>query len=104
MVFDSRIFAPPSGQTIVYQDRFRQIELAVGFRKLTCHRCDFASFYRFRVMHVRRSPELLSSEEEEVREDHLRIWKNIPRFAEIPETVRCRRCDEVLGVYTSCIF
>jgi len=104
MVFDSRIFAQPSGQTLVYQDRFRQIELAVGFRKLICHRCDFASFYRFRVLHIRRSPELLASAEEEVRDDHFRIWKTIPRFAEIPETVRCRRCDEVLGVYTSCIF
>ncbi len=104
MVFDSRFFATAAGQTVVYKDRFCQIEIAVGFRKLTCYRCDFASFYRFRVMHVRRSPELLPSEEEEVRDDHIRIWKNIPRFAEIPETVRCRRCDEVLGVYTSCIF
>jgi len=103
MVFNSTLFASPAGQTI-YEDRFRQIELSVGFRKLTCYRCDFASFYRFRVIQVRRSPQLLPSEEEDVREDHLQIWKDTPRFAEIPETVRCRHCDEVLGVYTSCIF
>jgi len=103
MVFDST-WAAASGQTVLSQDRFREVELAVSFRKLTCYRCDFTSFYRFRVLHVRRSPQLLPTAEEDVREDHIWIWKGIPRFAEIPETIRCRNCNEVLGVYTSCTF
>jgi hypothetical protein len=103
MVFDSSFFTQQPGQ-ILDEDRFRQVELGVGFRKITCYRCDFSSFYRFKVIQVRRSAELLPTAEEDVRPDHLEIWRNIPRFAEIPETLRCRNCNEVVGVYTSCLF
>jgi hypothetical protein len=103
MVFNSALFSQQPGQ-IVDEDRFRQVELGVGFRKITCYRCDFSSFYRFKVIQIRRNAEPLLGEDEDLRPDHLEIWKNIPRYAEIPETLRCRRCNEVVGVYTSCIF
>ncbi len=103
MVFNSAVFPLQPGQT-VFEDRFKYVELAVAFRKIACYRCDFSSFYRFAVLHLRRNPEITVAEDEEVRPDHIEIWKSIPRFAEISETVRCRRCNEVLGIYPNCIY
>jgi hypothetical protein len=103
MVFNGSA-SPQQPGDILFEDRFRQVELGMAFRKLTCCRCDFSSFYRLKVLQVRRSPVLLCAEDEEIRPDHLEIWRTIPRFAEIPETLRCRRCREILGVYTNCIF
>lgn len=103
MVFNSSLFPQQPGQSIS-EDQFREVELAVAFRKLICHRCEFSSFYRFKTLQVRRKPQLASSQEQEAGPDQTEIWKQIPRFAEIPETIRCRRCNEVLGVYTTCIF
>lgn len=40
----------------------------------------------------------------EITEFDRDVWRTIPRFAEIPETVRCKRCGEVLGLCTECIF
>jgi hypothetical protein len=39
-----------------------------------------------------------------LRQDEIETWNSIPRFAEIPETIKCKSCGEVLGLYTSCIF
>lgn len=103
MVFDGTLFSQKPGE-ILSADRFRQVELAVAFKKIVCHRCRFAGFYRYQVLQVRRNPEILSEEEEEVRPDHFEIWKTIPRFAEIPETIKCKGCREVQGVYTYCIY
>jgi hypothetical protein len=103
MVFNSNFFHEQPGQTLS-EDRFRQVELAVGFRELVCHRCDFSSFYRYKTIQVRRRPELSADQDEETRADQREIWRQIPRFAEIPETVHCRRCNEVLGLYTSCLY
>ena len=103
MVFNSAFFPEQPGQ-LLFEDRFRHVELSVSFRKITCYRCDFSSFYRFKVIQLRRNNELLTAEDEERRPDHVEIWRNIPRFAEIPETIRCRRCNEVIGLYTNAIF
>ncbi|MGH9340581.1 MAG: hypothetical protein ACRD1R_13550 [Acidobacteriota bacterium] len=89
---------------ILHEDAFRQVELAVGFKKITCYNCGFDGFYKYRVQQIRRTSELTASEEDEIRPDHVDIWKTVPRFAEIPETVKCKRCNEVLGLYTACIF
>jgi hypothetical protein len=103
MVFRSDWFGDQPG-TIVSQDRFRTVELGLAFRKITCYRCDFSTFYKYRIQQVRRHREISVLEDETLRGDHLEIWKNIPRYAEIPETLKCRRCNEVLGLYTSCIY
>ena len=102
-MFNSRDLAERPGD-VISEDRFRNVELAVSFRQLTCYRCGFAAVYKFRVQHLRRNTEIVTGEEEHVRTDHEAIWQAIPRFAEIPETVKCKRCREVLGIYTSCIY
>ena len=89
---------------ILFQDRFRTVELAIAFKNIPCYSCGFAALYKYQVQQVRRAPELVADEEEEVRPDHVEIWKTIPRFAEIPETTRCKRCKEILGLYTFCIY
>ncbi len=103
MVFDRMLFSQKPGE-ILSTDRFRQVELAVAFKKIVCHRCHFVGFYKYQVLQVRRNPEILSKEGEEIRPDHFEIWKTIPRFAEIPETIKCKGCWEVLGVDTYCIY
>ena len=69
----------------------------MGVKRITCYRCDLASFYKCTVQQVRRNPELLAGGGEEIRADHVEMWKTVPRFAEIPETIKCKRCKEVLG-------
>ena len=103
MVFDaSRNRARPG--KLLYADRFREIEMGVAFKKMVCSRCDFAGFYKYRVKQLRRRPEILVEEGEEVRPDHEEIWMTIPRFAEIPQTLKCKRCHEVLGSYVLCVY
>jgi len=85
-------------------DRFRSVEMAVAFKRLTCYNCDLTSVYKYSAKHLRRSAELSSLADQEPLEDEIRTWNSIPRFAEIPETIKCKRCGEVLGLYTSCIF
>jgi hypothetical protein len=102
------MFTPETLRTakdgVVDRNRFRQVELTTVFKQIPCYRCDFVSIYQYRVQQVRRHAEIESREGEAVREDHREIFQSIPRFAEIPETLKCRRCGEVLGLYTSCIF
>ncbi|MBI4447308.1 MAG: hypothetical protein HY645_15555 [Acidobacteria bacterium] len=91
-------------EEILYEDRFVSVEQGIGFRKLTCYRCGYVGLYRYRVSQIRRRPEIHVEEGDEIRPDHVEIWKTVPRFAEVPETVKCKRCREVLGVYGFCIF
>ena len=103
MSFDSRQLRVAPGQAI-FEDRFRRVEVAIAFRKLTCPRCNLSSIYKFRVQQIRRKEEIDATQEEEIRSDHHQLWDNIPRFAEIPETVKCKRCRETLGIDTTCIY
>ncbi len=103
MVFDANGLSRRPGW-ILYQDRFLQVELSTCFKKIVCGRCDFSGFYKYQVQQVRRRDELVTSEDEEVRPDHLEIWETVPRFAEIPQTLKCKRCHEVLGMYVDCIY
>ncbi len=103
MVFDPSQNNVRPGQ-LLYQDRFREIEMAVAFKKMVCSRCDFPGFYKYQVHQLRRRPRILVEESEEVRSDHEEIWGTIPRFAEIPQTLKCKRCHEVLGSYVLCIY
>ena len=70
----------------------------------TCYNCEFSGIYKFNVQQIRRRPEIQLENEEEIRSDHLEIWETIPRFAEIPETVKCKNCREVLTVEVTCIY
>lgn len=97
-------WGPREPGEVLYSDRFRSIEVAVTFRKIKCYQCDFEAIYKYRVQQVRRHAEIQVQDGEEVRPDHIEIWKTIPRFAEIPETVKCKRCKEVLGVYPLCVY
>lgn len=103
MVFDSNQNVYRPGQTI-YADRFLEVEVGVVFKKIVCSRCDFSGFYKYQVRQVRRRGEILVTDEEEIRPDHREIWSTIPRFVEIPQTLKCKRCYEVLGSYVVCIF
>lgn len=89
---------------VIRRDRFVQVESAVTFRRLTCPRCEFQAIYRYVIQQVRKQAEISCDEEQCVRSDHQEIWKSIPRFAEIPETVKCKKCGEVLGLYPTCLF
>lgn len=89
---------------VLCSNRFRSVEVAVSFKRLTCYQCDLTSVYKYRVQQLRRTAELLCDEQQEPSQDELEIWSSIPRFAEIPETIKCKRCGEVIGVYTSWIF
>ena len=103
MSFDNRRLRFRPNETI-FEDRFRQVEVTNAFRKLTCPRCNLSSIYKFRVQQIRRKEEIEANEEEEIRSDHHHLWDSIPRFAEIPETVKCKRCREILGIDTTCIY
>lgn len=103
MVFDPALLQSQPGD-VLHQDRFREVEVAVCFRKAECYHCGFVGFYKFQALQVRRNQEILSSDEEGVRPDHLDLWEAVPRFAEIPQTVKCKRCQEVMGFYTFCLY
>ena len=102
-MFDSRQMKLKPGQ-ILWKDRLRTVEVAVSFRRLTCYNCDLTSVYKYRVKQLRRSPDLDCAEDTAPQADEIETWNSIPRFAEIPETIKCKGCGEVLGVYTSWIF
>lgn len=102
-MFDRRTVRARPG-SVLSQDRFRKIELAVSFKRLRCYRCDLVAIYKYRVKEIRRNTILEVPDGEELRDDHKEIWETIPRYAEIPETVKCKRCGEVLGIDTLCIF
>lgn len=91
-------------EQIVFEDRFRQVELAITFKKITCYHCGFQTIYKYRVQQVRRNPEIGLDEGEEIRADHRQIWRTVPRFAQIPETLKCRRCKEVLTLEVLCVY
>ncbi len=89
---------------VLFTDRFRQVELAIAFKKILCCNCGFSGIYKFRVQQIRRRPEIQLATGEEIRPDHVEIWKTIPRFAEIPETIKCKRCTEVLEREILCVY
>lgn len=103
VVFDPDSFRRRPGR-IVYEDRFRQVEMGIGFKKIVCSRCDFPGFYKYQAQEIRRREEILTASDEEARPDHLDMWETVPRFAEIPQTLKCKRCREVLGTYVFCIY
>lgn len=103
MVFRSNLF-PEDTDNKVFEDRFREVEIAVAFRRLTCYRCESTALYRYQVQQIRRKPEIGCTQEEEIRSDHQALWQSIPRFAEIPETIKCKNCGEPLGVYPTCVY
>jgi hypothetical protein len=129
-MFNSRDPQIRPGSTRV-EDHLRTVEIDMVFRRLRCYKCDLTAVYKYRVMQIRRQPELMPPGEVpndqptaaqgvpegtegaqtaatqtsvELSDFDLELWKTIPRFAEIPETVRCKRCGEVLGLCTECIF
>ena len=90
--------------SILYEDELRTVELATTFRRIHCYKCDLTTIYKYRVQQIRRAPQPPSDEGEPLTEHQQETLKTIPRFAEIPETVKCKRCGEVLGLYTECIY
>ena len=103
MVFKRSIFRQHTDE-ILSEDRFSQVELTLAFKKLTCYRCNFEAIYKYWVQQVRRHPEIVVGEGEEIRPDHHEMWKTVPRFVEIPETLKCKRCQEVLVCEVLCVF
>lgn len=103
MVFRGSLF-PENNDHKVFDDRFREVELSIVFRRLTCYRCDCTALYRYQVQQIRRKNQITCTEEQEIRPDHEALWQSIPRFAEIPETVKCKNCGEPLGVYPVCVY
>ena len=95
---------PTGTQPVLYEDRFRRIELTISFKRITCLACRFEAIYKLQVKQLRRRQEIRVEEGEEIRPDHIQIWETIPRFAEIPETVKCKRCKEVLTPDILCIY
>ncbi len=103
MVFKRSMFRQRPNE-ILFEDRFSQVELTIVFKKLTCYHCNFEAIYKYSVQQVRRHPEIQVGEGEEIRPDHQEMWKTIPRFVEIPETLKCKRCKEVLEREILCVF
>lgn len=101
MVFDSR---KPPPQDEKPKSRFSDTDLEITFRRVTCYRCGHTAVYKYRIKQLRRAAEIATGEDEQIREDHVEMWETVPRYAEIPETVKCKKCREVLGLYTECIF
>ncbi len=103
MVFKRSMFRQRADE-VVFDDRFSQVELTIAFKKLTCYHCNFEAIYKYSVQQVRRHPEIRVGEGEEIRPDHQEMWKAIPRFVEIPETLKCKRCKEVLDREILCVY
>lgn len=106
-MFSSKALRAKPG-TILDKDPLRTVELGISFKRITCHRCDFTSIYKYRVKEIRRSAALTEEEEKgvvpSISDEQREAWKRIPRYAQIPETVKCKRCGEVLGLYIDCIY
>ncbi len=68
---------------------------------MTCYNCDHTAVYRFKTKQIRRNAEA----PEQIDDNEIfRKWKSVPRFAEIPEVIKCEQCGEVLGSYPEIIF
>ena len=102
-MFKRSIFSQRPNE-IISDDRYRQVEMAIAFKRLICYHCRFEAIYKYAVQQIRRHPEIQVAEGEEVREDHRQIWKSMPRFSEIPERIRCKGCQEILEVEVMCIY
>lgn len=100
MVFDSRRLDPDQKSA----DRFKESSVDVRFRRYTCYTCGTTSIYRYQVLQVRRRPEIERNDQLVTGPDEQRWWSNIPRYAEIPETIKCKNCGEVVGAYTRCVW
>lgn len=85
----------------VRQDELKTVEPAVNFRQMTCYNCSHTAVYRFQTTQIRRNP---VPPEEPENDTLMEKWKSIPRFAEIPEVVKCENCGEVLGSYPEIIY
>ena len=85
----------------VIQDEFKTVEPSVNFRQITCYVCDHTAIYRFNTKQIRRNP---VAPEDGGNQEILMKWKAIPRFAEIPEVIKCENCGEVLGSYPEIIY
>lgn len=103
MVFKRSMFRQRPNEPLS-EDRFSQVELATAFKKLTCYQCNFEAIYKYSVQQVRRHSEIRVNEEEEIRPDHQEMWTAIPRFVEIPETLKCKNCQEVLAREILCVY
>ncbi len=100
----SRRECPEQPGTRLSENRFRETEIATNFKLISCRKCGLVTIYKYRVKQIRRKAKIDTSEQQEVRDDHLFLWKSIPRFAEIPETIRCKQCREILPQETFCIY
>ena len=103
MTFSRREFPEEAG-TRLSENRFRETEIATNFKLINCRRCGLVTIYKYRVKQIRRKAAIETSEQQEVRDDHVFLWNSIPRFAEIPETIRCKQCREILPQETFCIY
>lgn len=104
-MFNSRALRAKPG-TILDQDSLRTVELGISFKRITCYQCNFTAIYKYRVKEIRRSPDAADPQKDpgNLTEEQHETWKRIPRYAQIPETVKCKQCGEVLGLYTNCIY
>lgn len=103
MTFDgSKISASPGAS--LSEDRYRSVELEVLYRQLTCAGCNFTSIYQYKIKQIRRKSEEEVQKGGRLTPEQRETWLSIPRYAEIPETLHCKKCGEVLGLYTNCIF
>jgi len=93
-----------SDQGIFFKDRFHQVEIGIKFKRIRCYQCDLEAIYKYRAKQIWRHSEIRTDQGEEIRPDHREIWQTIPRYAEIPETLRCKRCREILSLDILCIY
>lgn len=93
--------SPLHRENQIRKDEFKTVEPAVNFRQITCYNCDHTAIYRFRTIQIRRN---LETDAVINDENDLLQWKSIPRFAEIPEVIKCEVCGEILSAYPDIIF
>ncbi len=102
-MFNSRNFKTRPG-SILFENELRTVELGTAFRRVHCYNCDLTTIYKYRVQQIRRTDPAEGLEDGSLTDHQVQKLKTIPRYAEIPETVKCKRCGEVLGLYTECIY
>jgi len=88
-------------ENTISQDECRTVEHSVNFRQITCYGCEHTAVYRFNTKQIRRNPEAPENQDDQEIQDR---WKSIPRFAEIPEVIKCENCGEILGSYPEIIY
>lgn len=96
-MFDSR-YIDLETDGLISADENRTVELKTLFKRVRCYKCDSTHVYKFRVKELRK---ILPADAEAPADT---IMDTVPRYAQIPETVRCSDCGEVLGLYTECIY